>query len=601
MTTRRFALLVPVVSIACSLPASADAEPVHRGGVVAADHEMASQAGLAMLEAGGNAVDAAVAASFCLSVVRPMSCGIGGGGFMLVHLQDDPNTPEVEPVTIAIDHRETAPAGVEADYFERMDDPLASRFGGAAIATPGTVRGLLLALERWGSLDRATVLRPAIEAAQRGFTVDAYYADMARDLTGWFEQAPERQGEYDFVWERFLKEGAVQEGDTIRLPEQALALRMIARDGAAAFYEGEIAEAIAEAAQDAGGRLSRRDLREYEPRLRDALRGEYRGATILTMPPPSSGGVATLQALGIIKRLEADRGSPLGSQGLVSAEYAHMLIEAWKHAFADRARWMGDPDFAEVPVQRLLSDGYLRELADRFDPAATQPAEAYGSSPTPPDDAGTSHLSVVDAFGNAVACTQTINLSFGSRVAVEDYGFCLNNEMDDFTTRRGEANAFGLRQSDANLPASGKRPLSSMSPTIALGADGLPVVVAGASGGPRIITATMQALLNVLIFDMTAREAVEAPRFHHQWKPDFVLLEPGLALPRSGEMEMTAKEMVDMMNRVERVSDFRRGLERRGHRLGDVAGIGVVQLIERAEGGYRAASDPRKGGAPAGR
>ena len=318
--------------------------------------------------------------------------------------------------------------------------------------------------------------------------------------------------------------------------------------------------------------------------------------TFLGMPPPSSGGVTIAETLGILERVREDAAAASSGEhpSLTRARSAHLLIESLKHAFADRAVWLADPAFVDVPVGMLLDGAYLDARAAMVDAAHTLGPMSYGTRPEGvearvlPDDSGTSHLSVVDRWGGAVACTETVNLSFGSLIAVEGGGFCLNNEMDDFTTVRGLANAFGLVQSDSNLPEPGKRPLSSMSPTIVLGADGGVVAVAGGSGGPRIITATLQVLLNVLTGGMDASEAVSAPRLHHQWSPDAVRVEPGLYVGGEDEEVSAANAL------------FLAALSVRGHRVERIDGVGVVQLIVRDAEGVHAASDPRKGGRPAG-
>jgi gamma-glutamyltranspeptidase/glutathione hydrolase len=549
---------------------------------VAADHPVASAAGAEILRRGGNAVDAAVATSFALSVVRPMSCGIGGGGFMVIHLPDHPRHDG--PVTVAINYRETAPAAITPDHFERLDDPHASTRGGHAVAVPGTVAGLLLALDRYGTMDRRTVLGPAIDAAENGFTVDAYYAEEARALIAEFERTPEYKDRFPFVWQRFLREGRVREGDTIRLPEQAAALRLIAEHGADAFYRGPIADAIAAAVARDGGMLTASDLATYTPAVVPPLRFSALGGTYLTIPPPSSGGVALGQIMGI---LQLRRSTLLASPGRWNPDAIHSVVEAMKHAFADRAEWMADPAFNDVPVERLLSPDYLAQRAALFDPRRTHPPALYGTrAPPPPDDSGTSHLCVVDARGGAVACTETINLAFGSLLAVPEFGFVLNNEMDDFTTRRGVPNDFGLVQSPRNMPRPGMRPLSSMTPTILLDDAGRVRLVAGASGGPRIISATALAILNVVLYDDSAAVALARPRFHHQWQPDILFMEPPFFTPGpTPDAPGIAAEMAA-----------------RGHEVRRRNGIAAVQLIRRTRDQLQwdAASDPRKGGRPAG-
>lgn len=550
---------------------------------VAADHHLASEAGAEILRAGGNAVDAAVATSFALSVVRPYSCGIGGGGFMVIHLKDHPRHGTL---TTALNYREQAPAGVSPDFYLALE-PDAATHGGRGVAVPGTVAGLLHALEEFGSgMSRDAVLAPAIRLAEEGFTVDAHYAASAAEVIAWIRKdEPARSARFAFVWDRFLARGAIKPGDVIRLPEQAAALRLIAQRGRDGFYRGPVADAIVEAAAADGGVLTLADLASFRVARVDPLTLEFRGKTIHTMPPPSSGGLALAQTLAILDaRLPDLRATPPRSPQAI-----HRVTEAAKHAFADRARWLGDPAFVDVPVARLLSPDYLRGLAATLLPDAVLPHERYGSIPAgeeghaePHRDGGTSHFSVVDAQGNAVACTETINLVFGSLRAAERFGFVLNNQMDDFATRPGLPNAFGLVQSARNAPAPGKRPLSSMTPLIALDpADhGRVVLVAGASGGPRIISSTLQAALNVLVHDMPAGDALAAPRFHHQWTPDVLLLEAGLA---------DADGLVP-------------ALEAAGHRTRRSDAIGNVQIIRAARdgAGLDAACDPRKGGRPAG-
>ncbi|TVQ53110.1 MAG: gamma-glutamyltransferase [Phycisphaerales bacterium] len=543
---------------------------------IATDHPLASEAGAAMLARGGNAVDAAVAASFTLSVVRPYSCGIGGGGFMVIHLP--PDEPERDSRQIVINYRETAPAAVNGDYYVELDDPEASRFGVHAVGVPGTVAGLLHALEHHGTLDRATVLAPAIRAARNGYRADAHHIWAMNHLRDLLDERSERGEHFTPLWHQLFAAGNLEEGDLVRNGPKAAALQLIAHHGAEAFYEGPIADAIGGVIRANGGAISADDLRSYEPEVIEPLRGRFGEYELISMPPPSSGGVALQQIFGIIERhldttTFADPDDPA---------YIHLAAEAMKHAFADRAEWLADVNFVDVPIDRLTSSEYLDELAARFDPEAVlDDLYAYGSvTPANAQNAaggGTSHLSVIDADGMAVACTETINLICGSLVSVPGFGFALNNEMDDFTTIPGEPNAFGLRQSDRNLPEPGKRPLSSMSPTIVL-RDDRAVLVAGASGGPRIITGTAQAILNVLHFGNSAEDAVLRPRFHHQWMPNELMLEP----------DWDAPELI-------------RALEARGHAFGEIHEVGVVQLIHRRpDGTLEAVSDPRKGGRPSG-
>ena len=536
---------------------------------VAADHFLASEAGAQMLAAGGNAVDAAVAASFCLSVVRPFSCGIGGGGFMVISLP--PSAADPAGRAVALDYRETCPAAVGPDYYEDKPDGT-SRLGARASGVPGTVAGLLYALETYGTLDRATVLAPAIAAARDGYAADAAHVASGQTMVTVWEEHPELRSRMAEAWPRFAREGHITVGDLVVNEPQARALELIARDGAAAFYAGPIADAIMDAMDRDDGPMTRDDLAAYTVRDRPALIGDFGSWRVLTMPPPSSGGVATQQVFGLLERL----GGLDGDINQNSTAWRHMLIESFKHVFADRARWLADDTYTQVPIAALTAPAYLDSLARQFDPEQTFAPDAYGTGPQLPGDAGTSHVSVLDASGMAVGCTETINLHWGSCAEVPGFGFMLNDQMDDFTTT-DTANAFGLVQSDRNRPAPGKRPLSSMNPTIVL-EDGHPIAVAGGSGGPLIITSTLQVLLSALIFGDDAGQAVARQRLHHQWEPDEVLVE---AAWQDGE---TLDELRD-----------------RGHKIVWYnKSLGIVQAIVVTDGRITAASDPRKGGRPAG-
>jgi gamma-glutamyltranspeptidase/glutathione hydrolase len=593
------------------------APKVYEHGVVASDHPVASRAGAAMLELGGNAVDAAVATSFTLSVVRPYSCGIGGGGFMVVHFVDDPTTETPgDPITICIDYRERAPGAMGPTWFEDRPDA-DPRLSGHAVGVPGTVAGLLHALETYGTLSREQVLQPAIDAARDGFDADPHFV---RALNGLLEEAGyaiqpngsvalrpnninavQRANAMHLFW-RFGPESnrdqyaPVEVGDRLTNPEQARVLEAIAASGAEAFYTGPIARRLVDATRQEGGPLTLADLESYRPVEAEPLVGTFSAGgteyTILGMPLPSSGGITIVQSLGILteyaRQMREHVGtSPLDASSPTDPVFVHALTESLKHAFANRARWLADPEFEAVPVDELLEQDWFTAAADALHPDRTFPVEHYGlksigttqAALSLLEDGGTSHLSVVDRWGNAVACTETINLVWGSRVLPVGLGFCLNNEIDDFTTRRDQPNAFGLTQAEANLPGGGKRPLSSMSPTIVLDGRGRAQVVVGASGGPRIITGTLQALLHVIVFDDDAWTAVARSRYHHQWLPDELRFEPGL---------------------LERHPGLDAALAERGHILGAIPEVGVVQLIRRVEGGWQAASDPRKGGEPAG-
>ncbi|MEE2907853.1 MAG: gamma-glutamyltransferase [Planctomycetota bacterium] len=544
-------------------------QKTYRAGAVAADHVVASEAGASMLRQGGNAIDAAIATSFCLSVVHPFSCGVGGGGFMVVRLAATRDRGVVEA---ALDYRETAPGAVGPTFYVERS-PTASRYGGAASGVPGMVAGLWSAHQRWGTLPWSDLLQPAIAAAEDGVAVKAAWLDAA----AWVEQVrtnhPELHDASEWVWVNLCGSGGLREGDIVQQPAQARLLRRIAAEGPSAFYQGAVAESIAQVASQFGGVITKADLAGYQVRQTAPLRSQVvlDRYELLSMPPPSSGGIAMQAILGIIDR-RIDDVPDLRPE---SPRWIHLVVEAMRYAFADRARHMADGTQVSVPVEAMVSPERLDVAAEsiRFD--AVAPRGEVGV--LLPDDAGTSHFSIYTADGSAVACTETINLSFGSLVGVPEWGIVLNDEMDDFTTIPGKANAFGLKQSDGNLPAPGKRPISSMSPTIVMDGDSVRLI-AGASGGPRIINGTLQVILNVLLFNMTPVEALASPRFHHQWMPDRLDFEEAWS-----------------------DDDTIEALEATGHVTGRRPSIGKVQLIEiTAEGLILPASDPRKGGHPAG-
>jgi len=542
------------------------------GGVVAADHPAASAAGARILREGGNVVDAAVATSFALSVVRPASCGIGGGGFMVIW---DADRREAR----ALDYRERAPALATADrYGDAADagfpEPRSVR-GGLASGIPGTVAGLCYASKMWGRLPLRQVLQPAIELCESGVLIDAHDREVQSGTLAKLQKHPEYRRHYALLLKLYLNDGKPwQQGDRFYSP-QGPVLKRVAESGAAGFYEGPVAAAIAAAVAEAGGVLTADDLQGYQPTVRTPLQAEFRSATVFTMPPPSSGGIALLQTLQSLECWERRSGSTLQSLQHNSADYVHVVTEAFKHAFADRAEFLGDADYVSVPVRRLLSSDYAEQRAATFRMDRTLEAASYGRFFLK-DDAGTSHFSVLDAAGNGVACTETINLTFGSFVVVPEWGILLNNEMDDFSANPGKPNAFGLLQSAANAVQPGKRPLSSMTPTL-LVRDGRAVRAVGASGGPRIISATVQNLLNQELWGMTPAAAVAAARFHHQWAPNELLLE------------------ADLKNRAGKE------LEGRGHQVQQSGGLAATQGAARnTDGMLQGGSDPRKSGQPAG-
>jgi gamma-glutamyltranspeptidase/glutathione hydrolase len=526
--------------------------------MVASEHVLGSEAGASMLAAGGNAIDAAVATSFAVCVVNPSSCGIGGGGFMLIYLGRERRAR-------AIDYRETAPAALHPDLFVRDGAvvPELSRRGGLAVGVPGEVAGLSAVLRRHGRLPLATVMRPAITYARDGFPVGPHLAkEIARQREA-LAQTPALAALF------LHPDGTpLAEGDILRRPALAETLQRIADAGPEAFYRGPIAAQIAGSVQAAGGVLTENDLRDYRPVWRTPLRLDYHGDRIYGMPPPSSAGVL-LAVLGI---LDADQLMQLERE---SPTYLHLLAEAMQHAFADRARFYGDPDATDVPLRQLLAPANLGSLRQRIRASRTGDPSTYGSTigsaAAPARDHGTSHLSVMDAEGNAVACTTTINTAFGSFVVAGDTGIILNNEIDDFAVQAGAPNVYGLTGSEANALAPGKRPLSSMSPIIVT-RRGKPLLAVGGSGGPLIISGTLQVLLNVLAFDLDATSAVAAARVHDQWTPSGLAVEPGI--PPAA----------------------RATLARLGHPVREVPAMGAVQAVRRDGNMFEGASDPRKSG-----
>jgi gamma-glutamyltranspeptidase/glutathione hydrolase len=473
--------------------------------MIVTPHPSATEAGVRVLERGGNAMDAAIAAAFAVAVAQPNSTGIGGGAFLLLRLADGR--------AFAIDARETAPAAAHAELYTRpglAED--ASRFGGLAVGTPGLVAGFALALEEHGTISWKQALAPAIELADKGTPLGPYTRRFMD-----FMRATPLPARFPAVARIHLPPEPIA-GGRLRQPELAATLRLLAKRGPRAFYEGELAEKIAAAAQASGGVLTARDLASYRPLVREPLRGEYRGVELLAFPPPSSGGVTLIQTLNILE------GYDLRAKGAGSSASIHLVSEALKLAFADRALHLGDPAFVvDMPIKRLLSHEYAARLRARIREDRASPVDG---SQLAVDDSGTAHLSVVDGAGNAVAITQTVNGPYGAWVVVPGTGVILNNEMDDFVTQPGRANQWGLLgiADAANRVEPGKRPLSSMAPLIAL-ENGRVRFVAGSNGGPRIITSTLLALLNVVDFGMDAQEAVSAPRFHHQWRPDVLDVE----------------------------------------------------------------------------
>lgn len=495
-----------------------------KSGMVVAQDKYGARIGADVLARGGNAVDAAVATGFAMAVSYPRAGNLGGGGFMLIYLARSGES-------VAIDYRETAPAAATRDMFLGTDgkpDPARSRDSPLAVGVPGTVAGLTLALGKYGSgrFTLAELLAPAIALARDGFAIDD-------DLADSLPQVRDRLARWPASARLFLRaDGTVKgEGDRLVQPDLAETLSAIARDGESGFYDGEVARRIVGSIRAAGGIMTRDDMKVYRPVIRTPVRGSYRGYDILAMPPPSSGGIVLIEALNILEGFSA------GTVGADTAASYHLLIEAMKQAYADRAFYLGDPAFADAPAATLMSKRYAARMRENIDPARARPAA--GISPTLPatrEGGNTTHFSVVDAEGNAVSNTYTLNFSYGLGMVAEGTGVLLNNELDDFTAAVGAANAFGLVGFNANLPGPGKRPLSSMSPTILL-KDGKVFLVTGSPGGSRIISAVLQVVVNVVDRHLGVAEAVAAPRLHHQWMPDEVRVEQGFPPGLIGDLQ----------------------------------------------------------------
>ncbi|PVB61436.1 gamma-glutamyltransferase [Labrenzia sp. 011] len=531
-----------------------------QNGMVASQEAVATGVGVDILRKGGNAVDAAIATGFALAVTLPRAGNLGGGGFMLVHMAESRQTE-------ALDYREKAPAAASWDMFLDEDgepDSDKSRFSGLAVGVPGTVAGFAEAYARHGSgnLTWAELVAPAIELAENGITVTP-------GLSAALTAAMPRLTKDPATAAVFYRQGMIPPlpGDILKQQDLAATLRRIADLGAEGFYQGETAEMIAARVQTAGGGMTVEDLAAYRPVWRAPITGTYRGYEIASMPPPSSGGVHIVQILNMLEHF------PLAEYGLNSADSIHVMAEAMRRAYADRSEYLGDPDYVDVPVTGLTSPAYAAELVRTIDmETATPSAEIRPGNPAPYESNETTHFSVVDKDGNAVANTYTLNFSYGVGMMAEGTGVLLNNELDDFSAKPGVPNAYGLIGGAANAVEAGKRPLSSMSPTLVF-RDGVFLLATGSPGGSRIITTTLQIILNVIDHGMNIAEATAAPRIHNQWLPDEIRIEEGLS------------------------PDTIRLLEERGHTIELRNAMGSTQSIMKAAGLLAGASDPRRMGA----
>jgi gamma-glutamyltranspeptidase/glutathione hydrolase len=529
-----------------------------RQGMVASAEQLASQIGIDTLKKGGNAVDAAVAVGFALAVTHPTAGNLGGGGFMMIRFANGETT--------CIDYRETAPAAASREvYLDVAGEiiPKASTLGYRASGVPGTPAGLCLAQKRYGRLSLKEVVQPSVDLAEQGFVVSDHLSDSLKGAASLLELFPESRRVY-------LNSGRYLEpGERLTQKDLAWSLKTIRDEGADGFYRGEVASKIAAAYEAHGGWITREDLVNYEPKFRVPLRGSYRGYDVITMPPPSSGGTVLLEMLNALE------GFNVSSMGAGSSRTIHLMAEAMRHAFRDRAELMGDTDFVKVPTSQLILKSYASEFRKRFNPERAADSLTLPARALPANEASeTTHFSVVDKDGNAVANTYTLNGGYGSGVTIEGTGILMNNEMDDFTSKPGVPNAAGLIQGEANAITRGKRPLSAMTPTFLL-REGKLFLVIGSPGGPTIINTVLQVIVNVVDFGLTIQEAIDAPRFHHQWLPD--------------ELRMEIHGFPE---------DVAKALETRGHRLafrgfmGDAEGI----MLERKTGVRLGASDPRGDG-----
>ncbi|MCX2861034.1 gamma-glutamyltransferase [Paucibacter sp. PLA-PC-4] len=508
---------------------AASAAPVaaENGMVVSAQH-LATRVGVDVLKDGGNAIDAAVAVGYALAVVYPAAGNLGGGGFMTVQLADGRKT--------FLDFREKAPLAATANMYLDKDGNVIkglSTHGHLAVGVPGSVSGLEYAREKYGTMKRPALLAPAVALADQGFVLNQGDIEMLRTATADFRKDPASAA-------IFLKKGdePFEVGDKLVQQDLARTLKAISAQGPVGFYKGAVAEALVKSSQGGGGIITQADLDQYTTREMAPIECDYRGLRVVSAPPPSSGGVIICEMLNILE------GYPLKDWGFRSAQAVHHQIEAMRHAYVDRNSYLGDPDFVKNPIARLTDKGYAAQIRAVIDPNKAGVSKDIKPGVAPHEGSNTTHYSIADRWGNAVSVTYTLNDWFGAKVTAAGTGVLLNNEMDDFTAKIGVPNIYGLVQGEANVIAPGKRPLSSMSPTI-VSKSGQPVMVVGTPGGSRIITAVLHTLLNVIDYGMTVQEAVDAPRFHQQWLPDLTNMEPFAISP-----------------------DTRALLEAKGHKLG---------------------------------
>jgi len=530
-------------------------------GMVVSQRKIASEIGASILEKGGNAVDAAVAVGYALAVLLPRAGNIGGGGFMLVYLRD-------QDKTIAIDYRETAPKSAHETIYLLSDgrvDHVSSRSGINSVAVPGTVAGLNHALKKYGTMSLPSVIQPAIDLAKNGFVMGYDTASAIVTREAMLKRDPATAAVF------FRDNGSPYNASQKFIQNDlATTLVAIAKFGTKAFYEGDIADMIIAKMKRDGGLISRDDLSNYKVIERLPIIGDYRGHKIVSMPPPSSGGVHLVQMLNILENFD------LQQMGANSSEALHLITESIKYAYADRSKHLGDPDFYEVPIDWLTDKHYAKQIANKIDlKKATPSIEILPGQELAAESIDTTHFSVVDSQGNAVSNTYTLNFSFGSGVVVDGAGFLLNNEMADFNAKPGVADSFGLIGGEANSIRANKRPLSSMTPTLVFNEEGGLSIVTGSPGGSRIINTVLQQLINVIDHKMNIAEATHAPRIHHQWQPDLLEVEAPIG------------------------ADTRATLKSKGHLIKESGTMGSLQSIMSIDGVLNGAADPRRPGAAA--
>lgn len=528
-----------------------------KNGMVVSAEPLATKVGVQILKKGGNAVDAAVAVGFALAVTYPTAGNIGGGGYMVIHLKDGNST--------TIDFRETAPGLAFKDMYIDSSgkfQPKLSQEGATSAGVPGSVAGLIYALEKYGTMKLEDVIQPAINLAEDGFPLTHYAARMIESNIKEFKK-------YESSMKVFSKNGkSFEEGDIFKQTDLAQTLKLIKQNGRDGFYKGKTADLILNQMKKMDGLITLEDLENYKVIERKPVIGTYRGFEIVSMPPSSSGGIVLIKMLNILENFDFKK------EEWGSSSYIHRLVEAIRYAYADRSKHLGDPEFYNVPQGWLISKEYSKEIFNKISERATESKSITPGNPKWNESEETTHYSVADKFGNAVSVTTTINAGFGSSLVADGAGFLLNNEMDDFSAQPGTPNMFGLLGSEANSIQPGKRMLSSMTPTIVL-KNGKPYLVVGTPGGSTIITVVLQVIMNLLEFDMNLKNAMDAPRIHHQWFPDEIQYER-FALPEDVKNNLIAK----------------------GHKIGRMRGLGLVEaiLIDQDNGIFFGVSDKRGAG-----